>query len=125
MTKTTGAALIERFQNLFDRERELMRAGRAHEAVDLIDEKLEALKALEEAISGQGEAGATPMTSRELETIKTMAAGMETHFIAVRNGMKNLIQRLDGRGEAAVGSYGRDGQRITFRDASGGYSKSV
>ncbi|MEL6829407.1 MAG: hypothetical protein AAFO63_04650 [Pseudomonadota bacterium] len=107
-------------------EGEMLQTGRAHEAATLINQKLTAIEAFEITFGAKELSEVTIEQRESLKFIAELAEENARHFEAIRNGLTNVISRLQSADSTAyVGSYGRQGGKVAFPDASGGFSKKV
>lgn len=113
---------VAHLRMLLETERDLLRSGRAKEAVALIEDKSQALRALEAALNGQARGSVGPERQRAIAGVIRMAAENALHFEAVRNGLRSAISRLEGlHANAYVGAYGENGAQLPFSRAFGRY----
>lgn len=113
---------VARLRTLLETERDLLRSGRAKEAVGLVDDKSQALRELEAALNGQTRASVSPERQKAIAGVIRMAAENAIHFEAVRNGLRSAIARLEGmHANAYVGAYGENGAQLPFSQAFGKY----
>lgn len=112
--------------DVLSEEGEMLQSGRAHEAAGLINRKLSAVESFEVTFGAKQLSEVTLEQRANLKTIASLAEENARHFEAIRNGLTNVITRLQSADSTAyVGSYGREGSKVTFSDASGGFSKKV
>ena len=117
---------LERVRSVLEIEKDLLTSGRAHEAADLIGEKMTALEAFDQILEDNASAPLIQARRRSVETILAMARENEAHFTAVRNGLSNVVARLETMSnDAYVGAYQQGGGQTPFSKASGNYSKKV
>lgn len=117
---------LARLRELLLAERELIVSGRAREAAALIQDKASALQAVENAISAPQINQVSTPQRREVEAVVQMARENAVYFVAIRNGLRSAIQRLEGMHDNAyVGSYGRGGMKMAFPQATGSYRKKA
>lgn len=110
--------------DILERERHLLKSGRASEAAGLIEEKLAALQNFEALVETRRLGGASLETRRSVERIIQMAEENSSHMEAIRNGIRRAIQRLESLNTGAqVGSYGRGGAQLTFSNSTGKFSR--
>lgn len=108
------------------KERELLVEGRANDALSLKDQKENALENLTEALQSLQSSSGVGDNLFYLKDIIRLAKANEIHFIAVRNGLRNLMSRLastDASSQAGV--YNQYGNQIRFSGATGGYIKKI
>lgn len=112
--------------DILELERDLLRSGRAAEAAALIEDKLIALQNFEAVVESRRLGGASLETRRAIERIIQMAEENASHMEAIRHGIRRAIQRLESLNtNAQVGSYGRDGARLSFSNATGSFIRRV
>lgn len=116
------AAVLARLREILGVERDLLLTGRAKEAVSLIEEKSDVLRQVETALEAQDPNSIPSAQRREIEAVFQLAEENAMHFEAVRNGLRNAIGRIEAmHANAYVGSYGKDGGKVPFSEATGQY----
>ncbi len=109
---------IGRLLRLLSLERELLMAGRAAEASSLNHEKKELILELNDSAPL-----AKRSNRREVERVRSLAAGNAALLSGARAGLRRLIERLEpSETEAYVGSYSRRGEKVSFARATGRYA---
>lgn len=126
MSTATLEQAISDLTDVLSEEGEMLQSGRAHEAADLINRKLSAMQDFEVTFGAKQLSEVTADQRASLKLIAELAEENARHFEAIRNGLTNVITRLQSSDSTAyVGSYGRQGDKVAFPDASGGFSKKV
>lgn len=117
---------IGTLESLLVHERELLMRGQARETAALVGEKMSALQVFDDVVLNRAAAGLKDGHRRRVEAIVELAKENAEHFKAVRNGVRNAIDRIGARTESAyVGAYNATGGQTPFRNATGGYLKKV
>ena len=97
-----------------------------HERELLMGEKMSALQVFDDVVLNRAATGLQDGHRRRVEAIIALAKENAEHFKAVRNGVRNAIDRIGARTENAyVGAYNATGGQTPFRNATGGYLKKV
>ena len=126
MSESPNLQLVADLKALLITERELLVTGRAREAAELIVEKTTALEQVEAAMTPASVAGMADATRRAIREVMNMARENAVYFEAIRNGLRSAISRLEGmHNNAYVGSYGLNGQKLAFPQATGAYRKKA
>ncbi|MGH1422089.1 MAG: hypothetical protein ACRBEQ_09740 [Hyphomonas sp.] len=113
----------EQLLGLLEREISLLKVGKLADAIALTQEKGSLLRAFEIALQ---EEGVSSPIRPVIEAIVKRAGECERHFIAVRNGMRSVITRMEGLDhDSYVGSYNQYGDKLAFTGATGGYLKKI
>jgi hypothetical protein len=112
---------VRRLEALLKKERALLLAGEARQAVALNPEKLVLLEALEPLAAGIQKSTALPSN---LTALKRLAQENASMLSASLNGLRTALARL-GRLEhdASVGAYGQSGLHLPFDSLSGTYQR--
>ena len=107
MTQNSILAPAMALRSILEAERELLMAGNAAGTIDLMDDKLEAMKAFEGFVaSGEGESFSQEDRAA-IESVIQMATENAAHFEAIRNGLESIISRLGQLdSDSYVGAYG-------------------
>lgn len=108
---------------LLAREIGFIKSGNFAEAIALTSEKRALLREFEIALQEEG-------VSREalpvVQDVIKRAGECEHHFLAVRNGMRRVIERLQNLDhDSYVGSYNQYGDKMAFTGATGGTFKKI
>lgn len=107
-------------------ERDFLITGRVREAAELSGEKLTALEAFEGAITGRGPVAVSAATRQLVQDVLQLSEENAQLLMAVRNGVRSLIERFERPAEDVfVGSYQQGGRQIAFSNATGQYLKRV
>lgn len=115
-----------RLADVLEHERELLLTGQAAGAAALIEEKMLALQDFETLLESTDVAAAPLSVRRAIETIIQMAEENAAHLEAIRNGIRNAINRIEGiTSSAHVGSYRYDGAQISFTNATGAFNRKA
>ena len=119
-------ARATRLQNILAIEKDMLLTGRARDAISLMDEKLDAITSLESALGDPEMQAMITDHQSILQSIAVSAKETAAHFIAVRNGLRHAIDRLQSlHASAYVGSYGRDGSKVPFTEVTGQFRKKA
>ena len=115
-----------RLKDILLSEKNLLLAGRAREAAELLAVKAEAMQDIETFLESR-EPGSLPIEHREdMESIVRLSKENSAHFEAIRNGLRHAIDRLESmHGSAYVGSYAQNGSRIPFTEVAGQFRKKA
>ena len=117
--------LADNIKHILLAERMFLAGGQAAEAVALAKEKSLSLKKLEAAVQ-TFENGIDADLSYHVKDIARIAQENERHFLAIRNGVKNLILRFERSDEGTrAGVYNQYGDNVSFERSIGGYLKKV
>lgn len=117
--------LANNIKHILLAERMFLAGGRAEEAIALAEEKSMSMKKLEAAVQTLADSIDADL-SYHIKDIARIAQENERHFLAVRNGVKNLILRLERADEGTrAGVYNQDGDNVSFERSIGGYLKKV
>jgi predicted transcriptional regulator len=124
VSESNIGARTARLAEILRSEKELLLTGRARDAILLMDEKMEALRSLEDYLSSR-DANSIPLEYRtQIETIVDLSRENAIHFEAVRNGLRHAIERLETmHGSAYVGSYTQDGSKVPFTEVTGQFRR--
>ncbi len=115
-----------RLQNILAIEKDMLISGRARDAISLMDEKLDAITSLETALADTEMRAMVNDHQSILQSIAISAKENAVHFVAVRNGLRHAIDRLQSlHASAYVGSYGRGGQKVPFTEVAGQFHKKA
>lgn len=126
MTPNGPEAALEAMEEILELERSLLEAGRAREAADLSQQKLEALGMLQTLAESGALKGASSQVRAQAARISGLAHENAALLEAVRNGINSLLTRItQAGGSAYVGSYGHRGAQLTFSQAAGSYHRRV
>ncbi len=113
----------EQLLGFLEREIGLLKSGKLADAIALTQEKTSLLQAFEMTLQ---EEGVSHSLHPIIEAIGKRAGECERHFIAVRNGMRSVITRMEGLDhDSYVGSYNQYGNKMAFTGATGGYFKKI
>lgn len=119
-------ALATEVKDILLAERALLAVGRAKDVLTLGEEKGAAVRRFEEALRSSVARNMAAGLRRYIEEIVKIAKENEQHFLAVRNGLKGLIARLERIDDSVcAGVYSQHGQDVTFDRAVGSYLKKV
>ncbi len=102
---------------VLQQENGLLKQGRLHEAAGLQEQKITVLEQFDADLA----AGAPRPAHRSiLQRIVALSQENAAHFVAIRNGLKAAIARLENlqQAEASVGAYDRHGTRMAFQSHS-------
>ena len=115
-----------RLQNILAIEKDMLLSGRARDAISLMDEKLDAITSLETALADTEMRAMVNDHQSILQSIAISAKENAAHFVAVRNGLRHAIDRLQSlHASAYVGSYGRDGGKVPFAEVTGRFHRKA
>ncbi|KDA01832.1 hypothetical protein [Hyphomonas oceanitis] len=115
-----------RLQNILAIEKDMLLSGRARDAISLMDEKLDAITSLETALANPEMRAMIDDHQSILQSIAISAKENAAHFVAVRNGLRHAIDRLQSlHASAYVGSYGRDGGKVPFAEVTGRFHRKA
>lgn len=118
--------LVEGIRYLLLTERALLAEGRAAEAVELGADKSAALGEFEDMLRQPDAAAMATVLREHINEIARLAKENELHFLAIRNGLKNLIARLENIDESTrAGVYNQYGDNVQFSGSVGGYMKKA
>lgn len=122
----TAQRVIAALTDILEREQVLLKSGRASEVAELIGEKMIALQNFEEFLQTGGLRTVAPESRRGIERIIQTAEENAVHMVAVRNGVRHALTRLESLNTGAqVGSYGRGGAQLSFSNATGSFSRKA
>jgi hypothetical protein len=127
---TTLKAGSDAFTDLLDilqQENIFLKEGRLREAAGLATQKIEALDLFDANLGAQSRQHMGTQHKQTLKRIVSLSEENAAHFIAIRNGLKSVISRLEQleRSEASVGAYDRLGGRVEFQSQSGKLTKRL
>ncbi|MCA8901812.1 MAG: hypothetical protein KDA53_11230 [Hyphomonas sp.] len=127
MTEQDFNQTTSHLRDLLMQERGLLLSGRAREAAELVQSKLDATERMESYLAPDGEGSAIAAAHRrEIEEIVKLAKENSAHFEAIRNGLRHAIERLETmHANAYVGSYGQDGAKLAFSGVAGSYLRKA
>ena len=115
-----------RLKDILAIEKDMLLTGRARDAISLMDEKLDAITSLESALADPEMRAMVADHQSILQSIAISAKENAAHFIAVQNGLRHAIDRLQSlHASAYVGSYGRDGGKVPFTEVTGQFRKKA
>jgi hypothetical protein len=107
-------------------ERTFLANGQAADALALGEEKGAAIQRFETVLKTPDAGRAVAKLQYHIKEIAEIAKENEAHFLAVSNGVKGLIARLEAvDGSARAGLYNQYGAEVLFSGAVGGYIKKV
>lgn len=117
-------SVIDGLMAILEEEQAYLAAGRAGEAAALMESKLAALQVFEQAVR-QADLSVEPLHVRDaIRRVQQLASENARFFEAIRNGLRSVIERIEGMNSSAhVGLYGRNGAKTAFTLATGGYSR--
>ena len=119
-------ALAARIKEILLGERDLLVSGQAADALALAEDKSQAIEQFEAIVRSPHSAGSRTRLRKHLTDISKISKENELHFIAVRNGVRNLIVRLEDLGQStSAGIYNQYGDGVRFSGSVGGYEKKV
>lgn len=108
------------------KERAFLATGKAASALALGEEKGAAIENFEKILRlSAGKVSARKM-QHYVKKISNLAKENELHLLAVRNGLKGLMARLENTDRSSrAGVYNQNGEEICFNGAVGGYLRKV
>lgn len=113
----------ETLLSFLEKELGLLKSGELAEVVALAQEKSTLLRAFEAALQEEGISSADRPA---VEAIIKRAGECDRHLLAIRNGMRSVITRMEGLDhDSYVGSYNQYGDKMAFTGATGGYLKKM
>ncbi|MEO1322137.1 MAG: hypothetical protein AAFV59_03930 [Pseudomonadota bacterium] len=93
---------------------------------DVAKSKVEQLSVLANAIEAGALRGQTKDTIRRVMRLQATAIEHDRHLQAMRHGLSRTLQRLERlQSDASVGSYNKQGDRVQFSGARGGYESKA
>jgi hypothetical protein len=117
---------ISRLKNALIEEKQLLIAGQARETIALTDIKLAAMDELQNAFGTLDPVDVPVMYREPMTEIVVLAKENAIHFEAIRNGLRNVIHRLESQhANAYVGSYTQTGGRVAFTEVAGQFQKKA
>jgi hypothetical protein len=126
MSSPRPETALDLIEEILQAEKALLQAGRAREAAELSSRKLEVLDVLQGLMESGSLNRASAAMRIRLDQISALARENAVLLEAVRNGISSLLRRFNEAGDSVyVGSYGLQGAQLTFSRATGGYIKSV
>lgn len=124
MSRAELSSLCSELAEILAHERDFLIAGRARDAVSLVEAKTNALEQLQAWLEQNSSEHIALDERQRIDALVQMAMENASHFEAVRNGLRGAIDRLQSmHANAYVGSYGQDGSRMAFPQATGQYQK--
>ena len=124
MSRSALSSLCAELAEILTHERDFLVAGRARDAVALVEAKTAALEQLQAWLDQNASEHIAVDERRRIDALVQIAMENASHFEAVRNGLRGAIDRLQSmHANAYVGSYSKDGSRIAFPQATGQYQK--
>ena len=113
-------------QDLLLSERVLLQQGRASEIATMAEEKHALVQKLEACMEAERADNKDNTLNKHIKAVAKIAKENELHFLAVRNGVSQLISRLrDVSGETHAGVYNQHGEGIKFGGSIGRYRKKI
>jgi len=108
------------------KERAFLAQGKAASALSLNEQKGAAIEEFEQHLRYAANKKTAPTLQRYIKRIADLAKENELHLLAVRNGLKGLMARLENTDRSSrAGIYNQHGDEVCFSGAVGGYLKKV
>lgn len=118
--------IMSQVESVLSAEKHLLLSGQVHRVVELSEEKVQAMTALESLLQEAGQMLRAETIQARLRGIVQAASENSIHFRAVQNGLQNMVTRL-GRvsQDSYVGAYQSNGLQTPFSNATGNYLKKA
>ena len=118
--------LTHQLRDVLLKERDLLRDGYPFESISLVKEKTELMLQLGPLIDSWERGKVADEEIEIFEEIKSLARENSARFVAIKNGLKSLIERFsDSRAGSRIGAYDQMGKPIQFQRGTGSYKVSV
>gem|GEM_PF-2414254 len=123
----SGSDIFGNLLDILQQENRFLKEGRLREAAGLATRKIEALDLFDASLGGQSLQQMGAQHKQTLKQIVLLSEENAAHFVAVRNGLKSVIARLERleRSESSVGAYDRLGGKVEFQSQGGKLTKRL
>jgi len=119
-------AVLNGLHDILENEHAALKAGRAGEAGQLLQPKMEAMTAFDALMADPKKLRGLPDVQSRVGRIVQLATENAELFSAIRNGIGNAVSRLGATSaDSYVGAYTSAGGKTAFSKATGGYSKKA
>lgn len=117
---------LVRLRQLLDDERQMLMSGRARDVIALSQDKSNAMQEVDIYLAAHSGASLSHDQVEQIQIVLNMANENASHFVAIRNGLRHAIDRLETMHAGAfVGAYMRNGQKLPFGEVTGKFQRKV
>ncbi len=122
-----GTGVFTDLLDILQQENQFLKEGKLREAAGLATQKIEALDLFDASLGAQSLQQMGPHHKQTLKRIVSLSEENAAHFVAIRNGLKSVISRLEKleRSEASVGAYDHLGGKVEFQSQGGKLTKRL